>query len=101
MQVMALLSRLSFLLTRADGLGTAGGDVEEAVQVMKLFCYELMDMGSPNGAPVAELFRANMDPVIAILTTRSDEVGSGGIRAMHQACARHGLHHVKAVTGPG
>jgi len=51
-----------------------GGDVEEAVQVMKLFCYELMDTGSSSGAPVAALFQANMDQVIAILTSRSDEV---------------------------
>jgi len=48
--------------------------VEEAVQVMKLFCYELMDQGSSNGAPVAALFQANMDDVISILTVRSDEV---------------------------
>eukprot|EP00983_Pelagomonas_calceolata_P128128 1161480-Pelagomonas_calceolata.AAC.7 len=60
--------------TRTCSRTHAAGDVEEAVQVMKLFCYELMDQGSSNGAPVAALFQANMDQVISILTQRSDEV---------------------------
>ncbi|KAF5842941.1 hypothetical protein DUNSADRAFT_3533 [Dunaliella salina] len=58
----------------------AAGDVEEAVQVMKLFCYELMDQGSSNGAPVAALFQANMDQVVSILTQRSDEIFASACR---------------------
>uniref|UniRef100_A0A7S0RW58 TOG domain-containing protein n=1 Tax=Chlamydomonas leiostraca TaxID=1034604 RepID=A0A7S0RW58_9CHLO len=54
----------------------SGDDVEEAVGVMKLFCYELMDLQSPGGTGVAAAFRDNMDRLVAILAAKTDSIFS-------------------------
>lgn len=53
-------------------IGFAGPDLDEAVQVMKLLCYELMDIDK-----VPALFRIlkeNMDELVAIMAHKTDEV---------------------------
>lgn len=52
----------------------AGDNVEDVVAVMKLLCYELMDLKT-GGAKLVGLFRSNMDQLVCILTNKTDLVG--------------------------
>lgn len=51
----------------------AGSDMDEAVGVMKMLCYELMGLQS-GGQGVALAFRDNMERLVGILATQTDSI---------------------------
>jgi hypothetical protein len=66
---------VTLLLSRHAALSCCiftGLDVEESVQVMKLLCYELMDISS--NPMVLAVFKDNIEELVDVLARKTDQV---------------------------